>query len=41
MRISIEGGLEFDPGAKTPWHTMIHDDLSHHESSLFAADSFC
>jgi hypothetical protein len=26
-------------GAKTPGHTMIYDDLRHHESSPFAADS--
>jgi hypothetical protein len=28
-------------GPKTPWRWMIHDDLSHHESSIFADDSFC
>ena len=28
-------------GAKIARHTMTHDDLSHHESSIFPADSFC
>ena len=28
-------------GAKTSSYTMIHDDLSHHESSPFTDDCLC